>query len=580
MNTRIRTFVKKDVFYNNGLVNLKMCLDKYFKGLNCKLDQNSFTIEVPENQDKKYFDDIFKKFIDDNEIVFKTKNDRLYWNKDDKRFMYENKYDIKGKTSPNDVKYLYKYITPGEIGISTEEFFDEYIEFAKKMGFSKSTVKSDTNAFKNGDSFKKNDKCSIPVFMTQDETIQSYIDYCVKGDTFKLDSKIHQFEDGGYCFRDMLSKKGKNIDKWDALVYWFGVKVKRYYNLNYFIYYNSTDLLALQDLKKQIFIDDEKIRILDKKKNIKELPTNVNFIKQFSCDEINNINFYISSSIAEFQLKFLMYITSHIYHLDDDYKNLDQDEITKRKEDVFNNLKKASFVSYTQDGDMKSSLDEYCRSYKMIRFLNSLMNKEYLDTKLFKYLSDLITSINLSKNAQEKINLNIEKFSRNILKFADLRKVYYDVSFKIFVNNKRGLGSALYCFESIYLKEIGRGERIMKLHEISKKIGDGIGIYASNLNSVSKEGKNLLFRLRNIKNKNQMISYFKDLEFTILRNEEISKYAKQINDNLEELFNLLESNESKNGDWEAIRDYVAIYAINKYKSINSAKELQKSKGVE
>lgn len=580
MNTRIRTFVKKDVFYNNGLVNLKMCLDKYFKGLNCKLDQNSFTIEVPENQDKKYFDDIFKKFIDENEIVFKTKNDRLYWNKDDKRFMYENKYDIKGKTSPNDVKYLYKYITPVEIGISTEEFFNEYIEFAKKMGFSKSIIKSDTNAFKNGDSFKKNDKCSIPVFMTQDETVQSYIDYCVKGDTLKLDSKIHQFEDGGYCFRDMLSKKGKNIDKWDALVYWFGVKVKRYYNLNYFIYYNSTDLLALQDLKTKIPIDDRKIRILDKKDNVKELSTNVDFVEQLSFDDIRNTNFYISSSIAEFQLKFLMYITSHIYHLDDYYKNSDEDEITKRQEDIFNNLKKASFVSYTQDGDMKSSLDEYCRSYKMIRFLNGLMNKEYLDTKLFKYFSDLITSINLSKNAQEKINLNIEKFSRNILKFADLRKVYYDVSFKIFVNNKRGLGSALYCFESIYLKEIGRGERIMKLHEISKKIGDGIGIYASSLNSVSKEGKNLLFRLRNIKNKNQMISYFKDLEFTILRNEEISKYAKQINDNLEELFNLLESNESKNEDWEAIRDYVAIYAINKYKSINSAKELQKSKGVE
>ena len=555
-----------------------MCLDKYFKDLNCKLDRDGFTIKVPENQDKKYFDNIFKKFIDENEIVFKTKNDRLYWNKGDKRFMYENKYDIKGKTSPNDVKYLYKYITPSEIGISTEEFWDEYIKFAEKMGFSKSTVKSHTEFFKSGNSFKKENKCTIPVFMTQSETVQSYIDYCVKGERLKFDSKIHQFEDGGYCFKDMLLKKNKTIDKWDALVYWFGVKIKRYYNFNYFIYYNSTDLLGLQDLKTKIPIEDGKIRILDKKDNVKEIPTNVDFIKQLSFDNIRNKNFYISSSIAEFQLKFLMYITSHIYHLDDEYKNLDEDELTKRKEDIFNNLKKASFVSYTQDGDMKSSLDEYCRAYKMIRFLNSLMNKEYLDTTLFKYLSDLITLINLSKNAQEKINLNTERFSRNILKFADLRKVYYDVSFKTFINNKKGLGSALYCFESIYLKEIGRGEWFMKLHEISKKIGDGIGIYASSLNSVSKEGKNLLFRLRNIKNKNQMISYFKDLEFVILRNEEVSKFAKQVNDNLEGLFNLLESNEGKNGDWEVIRDYIAIYAINKYKSINSAKELQKSKG--
>lgn len=576
MNTK--KFVKRDVFYNNGLINLKKCLDKHFKALTCKLDQNSLIIKIPENQDKKYFDAIFKEFIDENDIVFKTKNDRLYWNKDNKRFMYENKYDIKGKSTKGDVKYTYKYINPVEIGISTEEFFNKYIEFAKKMGFNESRIKSDTKLFKKDNNFKKENKCNIPVFMTQDETVQSYIDYCVKGDTLKLDSKIHQFEDGGYCFKDMLSKKDRTIDKWDALVYWLGTKIKRYYNFNYFIYYNSTDLLALQDLKKQIFIDDEKIKILDKKKNIKELPTNVNFIKQFSYDGINNTNFYISSSIAEFQLKFLMYITSFIYHFDDDYKNSDEDEITKRKEDIFNNFKKASFVSYTQDGDMKSSLNEYGRSYKMIRFLNSLMDKEYLDTTLFKYLSHIITVINLSKNAQEKINLNIGRFSRNILKFADLRKVYYDVSFKTFINNKRGLGSALYCFESIYLKEIERGERIMKLHEISKKIGYGIGIYASNLNNANKDGKNLLFRLRNIKNKNQMISYFKDLEFVVLRNEEVGKYVKQINDNLEELFDLLESGELENGDWEVIRDYIAIYAINKYKSINSAKELQKSKG--
>ncbi|WP_147566017.1 hypothetical protein [Clostridium tyrobutyricum] len=575
MNTK--KFVKRDVFYNNGLVNLKMCLDEYFKTLNCKLDQNSLTVEIPQNQDKKYFDNIFKKFIYENKIVFKTKNDRLYWNKDDKRFIYENKYDIKGKSSGNDVKYLYNYITPAEIKISTEEFFNVYIEFAKKNKFSESKIKSDTKLFKKADNFKKEDKCTIPIFMTQDEAVESYIQYCVKGDMIKFDSKIHQFEDGGYCFRDMLSKKDKTIDKWDALVYWFGAKIMRYYNLNYFIYYNSTDLLALQDLKKKVPIDDEKIRILDKKDNIKEIPTNVDFVKQFSLDDIRNKNFYISSSITEFQLKFLMYITSCIYHFDDDYKNSDEDEITKRKEDIFNNFKKASFVSYTQDGDMKSSLNEYCRSYRMIRFLNSLIDKEYLDTTLFKYISDLITAINLSKNDQEKINLNIDRFSRNILKFADLRNVYYDVSFKIFINNKRGLGSALYCFESIYLKEIGRGERIMKLHEISKKIGDGIGTYASNLNNVNKDGRNLLFRLRNIKNKNQMISYFKDLEFVVLRNEEVSKYAKQINDNLEELFNLLESDEVENGDWEVIRDYIAIYAINKYKSVNTAKELKKSK---
>ncbi|PJI07105.1 MULTISPECIES: hypothetical protein [Clostridium] len=572
----IKKFTTKDVFYNNGLINLKMQLEKNsFEDLDCNFTQNHLEIKCLSDKERNYYDEILEKFIRDNDIVFKTKNNRLYWDKDNECFMYSNRYDIRGKSSGNDVKYLYKYITPVDIGKSTEEIFDIYIEFADKHGIGNADIKADTKIFKKGTKFKIENKCNIPVFMSKNEAIDRYIKYLVKGDIFTYDSKIHQFEDGGDCFRDMLLNKDNLIDKWDALIYWFGVKIKRYYNVNYFIYPNSNDLLTLYDVKSRLNISDDPIRVIDKKGNVKTIPTNLRLSDQLYYDEIKkNDNFYISESINEFELKLFMYFTSYMVHLEED-NNTSEDMIDEEEKNIYKNLIKISFVSYTQDGDMKSSLDEYRKTYKMISFLKKLMKTEYSDYTMFKYLADLITSISMSKNSNEKVNLNIKRFADNLLKFFDLRKTYYNVSFKILKNDRKSLGPGLYCFENMYLKEIGRGEHIMNLHEISKDMGNGIGIYAFN---VGKDGKNILFKLRNIKNKKQMIAYFKDLEFTILKNEALVKFSKQINDSLEKVFEAINSEKEKSEDWEIIRDYIAIYAINKYRSINSAKKLQGLKG--
>ena len=564
----IKEFMKRDVFYNNGLVNLNKYLKEHnIDGVYYNLDSEKFVLKFPMDMDKKYYYELFKGFIINNNIIFNTDNYKLYWDRDNSCFVYARKYDIEG-AAVNDKKNIYKYITASEIGVSTEKLFIKYLEFAKKNDLKDGSIKNDKKLFKKDGDFKEEKKCNIPVLMTKSEAIENYIEYCVKGNILKLDSKIHQFEDGGYCFRDMLLNKDNLIDKWDALIYWFGVKIKRYYNSVYFIYLNSTNLLTLHELKNHFDISDETEKYRDKKTGkVKSSLTNVKMCSQLEHDGIENNNFYISSSISEFQLKFFMYMLSHIYHIEDDYEKSDRERIRKRVEKLYNNLLKISFVTYTEDGNMKSSLDEYTKAYRVIVFLKRLIETKYDNSTLFKYFADLITSISLSKSDQEKVNLNIKKFCENVLKFSDLRKIYYEVSFKILRNNKRRLGSGLYDFENIYLKEIKRGEYIMSLHTKSKELGREIGVFAANL-----DDKDLLFKLRSIKNQKQMVSYFKDLKFTVLRKQEDAKFSKGFNNTMEEILTEIEKSSA---NWEIIRDYMAIYAIDKYRAVVFAKQALK-----
>jgi len=97
-------------------------------------------------------------------------------------------------------------------------------------------------------------------------------------------------------------------------------------------------------------------------------------------------------------------------------------------------------------------------------------------------------------------------------------------------------------------------------------LGDGIGHYCAELGD-----KDLLFKLRTIKNYKQLIGYFKDLKFSILKNEGKAKFSKEFNETLDEVLKKIENS------WELIRDYMAIYAIDKYRAVLFAKSNQGDK---
>jgi len=121
----------------------------------------------------------------------------------------------------------------------------------------------------------------------------------------------------------------------------------------------------------------------------------------------------------------------------------------------------------------------------------------------------------------------------NFLNFQNLRKEYYLASFNILKNSSRALGKKLYEFENLYLQNILKGKD-MDLHQKSKILGDGIGNFSANLGD-----KDLLFKLRNIKNHKQLISYFKDLEFKLLKDGDKSRLTKEFHDGLKEILEQL-----------------------------------------
>lgn len=173
----------------------------------------------------------------------------------------------------------------------------------------------------------------------------------------------------------------------------------------------------------------------------------------------------------------------------------------------------------------------------------------------------MIVTFGLSQSSKE-ININFQKWCKAFLEFKSLRKYYYVTSFNILKNESKSFGKDLYEFEKNYLKNIMKGKN-MSTHEKSKILGESIGYFCAELGD-----KDLLFKLRNVKNYKQLLSYFKDLKFVSLKYEHKARFSKEFNESLEEVINILET------DWEIIRDYIAIYAIDKFKATNYAKSQQ------
>ena len=551
-----KLFFPKDVFFNNGIVNLYEYLQKAdLKQINYYgINNNSLKIQFEKKYETLIFDRIVSGFVKDNKLVVFTANDRLYWDKKRNAIVKYKKIDIPAGAT-NEKKYIHFREKLEQLGITKDSILLKYEQHPDKK------VNKFTNLVsKTGD---------VIILKEFNEYVNRYKDkvlWAANEDELNVDSKIHPFEWGVGPFMDMLSNVGEKIDKWEALIYWFGTRIKRFYYFNlFFLFPNSSDLAALYEFKKELNINDEKRKIKDKKtEEEKTIPTNINFKDQLLSDGIKNVNFYISGSEEEFQLKFFMYLFSLIYHIEDRYANESDEKRKVRMENLFNSLKKITFFTYTQKDDMKSSLNEYSKAYKLTRFFEKI-KREVMpsDNKnLFAYLSELITIINLSKERGE-LNLNIKSFSDNLLHFKSLRKNYLLTSFDILGKQKRGLGKELYDFEKMYLNEIKEEAKNMDLHDKSKIIGEGIGGFQAQL-----EDKNLLFTLRNIKNYKQLISYFKDFKFEVLKNQEKARFSSSFNESMVDILEYLYANP---GNWEIVRDYIAIYAIDKYKSVSYAK---------
>lgn len=560
-NKRVtKIFTCKDFFYNNGIVNLYQFLQNKDFDITVSLNQNELTLEFDAQKEDEVYSKILNSFLKDHEIVYQTNNPRWYFDETKMDFIVDKKFDTKGGQK-NDLRngvYLYKKIS--ELGLSREEVERLYLDFCERWKLKPEKELNGTLKVPN-----KNNEVIIAI--TLEQAIERFSKYFVSSDELFIDSKIHSFEDGQDYFHDMLKQpQTYKIDKWNALMYWFGGRVQRFYNYSYFIYPNSSNLEALNTFKKFLQIDDNRQEYRNDDGKVVTTSSNIDFFNVLRKDDIVNKYFYISKSAEEFEVKFFMYLFSVIYHIESEYESLqDEDLAALFDEDTLENskmlfelLQYMSFVIYTDDGTFKTSLSEYTKAYRLIQFFMKLKEES-----LFKYLGHVFQVFSLSQSKDE-VNLNLQHWCQKILAFSNVRKEYFVTSFSILKNNSQGFGKELFEFEQCYLKNVLKEENVEILEE-ARKVGEQIGDFtAKKFDYGDKKGdKDLLFKLRNIKNDKQLLSFFKDTEFAFL---------KEFNSNTKENYYLdmsqiLSDRNIMKNHWEEIRDYVAIFAIDKYKRV-------------
>lgn len=560
-----KKFCKRDFFYNNGVVNLYKNLVESNLELEVKLTSDAMTISFDKTREKSIYDGLLETFIRDNHLVYKTDNDRAYWNLDKREFEVGKKFDIKQKGSGNDVKNLYDKVSLDEVGISGKEWYEKFLKFKKA---NTAIAKGEEKCFVKNGKLKADDKIEFIIPMTLEKGYQNFKEYLYKAEPIKYNSSIQPFEDGPEqkYFRDLL-EKGPNIDKWDAMIYWYGTRIQMFYDGDYFIFPDAIDFTALSKFKTHLNIDDEVHSYIDEKsQEKKKTASNIPFDKKIGPYGIDAKYYYISDSEEDFLIKLLTYIYAVYDEIETRAKNPKRVQ-TKMKE-LFKEIEKINFQMYTKDGDMKSSLQTYTKGHKFLLLLEN-MNEAGL-FKEFLRLMQTMRRANSNSSKGKNVNLNYRDYTHNILYGKPCIKNYYSASYSIYTDKKNhmNLPQKLYDIEQIYLKHIGR-DGMMQVHSKSKIIGDQLGSFLA-----KTDNKNMLFLLRNVKNHSQFVSFFKQLQFESLKAGDQSKYLSQLIGNLEEIFEDLEIEPKK---WEMYRDYIAIYAINKYKSVNYAQSKKEEK---
>lgn len=187
-------------------------------------------------------------------------------------------------------------------------------------------------------------------------------------------------------------------------------------------------------------------------------------------------------------------------------------------------------------------------------FLHHLMN--------YAYYKDITT--------YETKNMPREELSRNILHGMPIDSNIFDLSYyNLSLDNPSGLNpNLLYEFLKEYLEAI-RMVDLKELHEICMLVGDRIGYFAAD-----RDNKTLLYQLREIGNLENLTEFFKDLEYEIMKEDAGAMWnskPKGKEETYSEFIRKLLLNVQNNKQTALVRNYLGIYAVQKYLSTRYAK---------
>ncbi|MEB3316098.1 MAG: hypothetical protein VKK32_07795 [Candidatus Melainabacteria bacterium] len=610
-----KSFYLRDFIYNNGAVNLADFIiqkqdenpsEDWVKSINVNVNNTEITLTLltSEISEKRLFIFLFLKILDEYKIVYETANERTYWDLQSKKFINRPKLDIKGKASGNDVlSGTYDKVVIDIDSDQADLVYEKLVAFEKDSSSTDYKVK---DLFTTAGVLKK--KKDLIVYTSVEKAKLNYMQYFLgisrskeylneqqtqsfilekllesEDYSIDLDSKIHLFEDGARTYKDLLSTKLNELDLWDALVYFCGSRFGFFYSgldPRYYVYPNALNFKLLFGFKGYLEIPLKDYEFTDEKKAKKiNTRTNIAYRECFANDRFNVLGdyYYITRSPKEFLFKSLLWLTIQFRNLN---KKITNNRELSSSEEFKSKLFSFSFVSFATNGTQKTAFETYTRLDLMIKMLDSLRETAAIennedDKNLLGVLLDvqrLVASV--SENNPQLLEL----FYNNLLNFISLREIYFNVFYLQFSKAKQAqyINSKYFAkLECFYIGETTKGDGFdmisKQIHDLCEHYGNGLGSFCA-----LGDSKSLIFKLRNVKNESHMINFFTELQFTLLKASDdgkdgVSSLASVKEDGKKLWQRIAEVSE----DWEFIRDYIAIYAINKFMEVDYAKNKQK-----
>lgn len=550
-------FEKRDFLYDNGLVNIFLTLqqDSRFKRIsenrvkykNIDISLNDLEMKIsgiPKEIEEIYF--VLRSLYYSN-VFEETDNNKPYYDPEKDKVVIRPVLNVKPFLQRSERT---KDLLP-TISVSKEKFeelkneeeevkknFEGKVSGKLQYGSRGTKVFTYLSPDKLGDNIAKKvqdiTKGELCAFCNSEYT--KYLNSDGKKKSFSVASTnlIFDFGTGDKkpCFRDYRSKNDIPLCFMCDLIYRYGL-TKNYFVSNNVFIISSQSLNYSHNIKTSLRITDEPLPVENKLKT--------NFLEKgnFAATDINS------------RLLALLYkIYSKIISRDEFARiNTFYFIVTSRGIDDLRNYNKMSYISnlFNKTRNIKSG--EPSRP-----FLHQLINYAY-----YKNITKFET-----KNRPREI------LAGKILNGMPIDSTIMDLSYyNLPLENPSGLNPILlYKFLKEYLEVIGMVE-LKKLHETSMVVGNRIGYFAATNNN-----KTLLYQLREIGNLEGLTEFFKDLEYEILK-EDAGAIWNSKPEGREERYsdyiNKLLINVQSNKDTQLARNYLGIYAVQKYLSTKYAK---------
>lgn len=592
-------FYKRDFLFDNGIVNILLALEELIK--ENVINENDFNIKFTSSYlsitgYREVLDSLYKQVYIKiaSKIIHWTNNHRYYWDENNKKLVLQKKFDLAGRSSGNDIKRiaLKNQKTLKELNITSEDLIQQLnvlfpeSSFEDKLPINKSNKEKQILTINQllKENFSIPDINSITidsklqVFKSLKElaeiefniTIGNNIKDAHKCFICNEDIGFLEFNTNVHMFD--ASFGNQKIGKWAYLIYRAGTRIQRYFNESdkkQYFYLHSYSLINLYEIKKRIQVQDSKV-VVKNKDGIEETKSN-NF-HFFHDIELDKYNFYTYG-----QNDRLLNLLVGIYKT----QKIEAKKASNSGDldlDIFEN---SSIASFSDNGIVKDALSFYNKLSTLFRLFEHLEQKTRTTRKsenlpLFDLLfkkGSLFNNLSLiqlfangaTTNKDDKDKILLQSWVDKFLNFQPLHDIYLILQFNLLTMSNDGktplLPDELSSFEEAYIQlTIGSNSPEALIHSLAHKVGREMGRFLG-----FTKNKDLLFTLRAVNNRDQLVQFIRDFRFKYLKESKSEdnndfNFAKDFNENLDLLLNIIANNKKI----EMIRDYLALYCISGY----------------